>query len=389
MFKKALPSPSLLQLKVTSKEVMRSARQALARGKKHDARLNLIAMAMHGKKVNFDKIIGMIDEMVVLLKKEQGDDDSKMAYCQKELDDADDQKKALERTKSQLESAIADGKEAIATLTQEIEALTAGIQALDKQVAEGTELRKEENTEYKKLMASNSAAKELLSIAKNRMNKFYNPKLYKAAPKQELSEEDRIAVNNGGTPPPTEAPGGIAGTGVAIPAAASFVQVSLHSSSAKAAPPPPPETFGAYTNKGEESNGVIGMIDLLVKDLDKEMQEAEVSEKDAQSDYETMMEDAGNKRAADSTLLTEKEGTKADTEEALETEKGKKAETSKELMGTMKYISGLHGECDWLLKYFEARKEARTSEIDSLGNAKGVLSGADYSLLQKSLRGGR
>jgi len=384
LFKKALPSPSLLQLKVTSKEVMRSARQALARGKKHDARLNLIAMAMHGKKVNFDKIVGMIDEMVVLLKKEQGDDDSKKAYCQKELDAADDQKKALERTKSQLLTTIADGKEAVATLIEEIEALTAGIQALDKQVAEGTELRKEENTEYKKLMASNSAAKELLSIAKNRMNKFYNPKLYKAPPKQELSEEDRIAVNNGGTPPPTEKPGGIAGTGVAIPAAASFVQVSLHSSGSKAAPPPPPETFGAYTNKGEESNGVIGMIDLLVKDLDKEMTESETEEKTSQEDYEKFMADAAEKRSLDAKSLENKESAKAAAEESVLTAEQEDKATLKELMANAEYIGSLHAECDWLISNFEVRKQARSDEIDSLGRVKGVLSGADYSLVQTS-----
>jgi len=32
-----------------------------------------------------------------------------------------------------------------------------------------------------------------------------------------------------------------------------------------------------------------------------------------------------------------------------------------------------------LLQYFEVRKEARASEADSLGKAKAVLSGADYS----------
>merc|ERR1740130_1800567 len=48
----------------------------------------------------------------------------------------------------------------------------------------------------------------------------------------------------------------------------------------------------------------------------------------------------------------------------------------------MQYISALHGECDWLLQYFDARKEARAGEIDSLGKAKAVLSGADFSLLQ-------
>jgi hypothetical protein len=43
----------------------------------------------------------------------------------------------------------------------------------------------------------------------NRLNKFYNPKLYKAPPKRVLSEEDQITVNMGGTLAPTAAPGGL------------------------------------------------------------------------------------------------------------------------------------------------------------------------------------
>ena len=46
------------------------------------------------------------------------------------------------------------------------------------------------------------------------------------------------------------------------------------------APPPPPETFGAYTKKSQESSGVIAMVDMLIKDLDKEMTIAETTEKD-------------------------------------------------------------------------------------------------------------
>ena len=53
-------------------------------------------------------------------------------------------------------------------------------------------------------------------------------------------------------------------------------------------PAPPPETFeGAYGKKTQETSGVIAMVDMLVQDIDKEMTEAEVSEKDAQKDYET------------------------------------------------------------------------------------------------------
>merc|ERR1711915_1001181 len=115
----------------------------------------------------------------------------------------------------------------------EIAALDDSIKALDKSVAEATEQRKSEHEEYKELMASDTAAKELLGFAKNRLNKFYNPKLYKAAPKVELSKEDRIFVSEGGTPPPAAAAGGIAGTGIKV-----FAQVNVHDQDA---PPPPPE----------------------------------------------------------------------------------------------------------------------------------------------------
>merc|ERR1719152_1051726 len=130
------------------------------------------------------------------------------------------------------------------------------------------------------------------------MAKFYNPKMY-SAPKRVLSEEERITVNMGGTLAPTTM-GGIAGTGVTV-------LISEH----RGAPPPPPETFGAYAKKSQESNGVMAMLDAMVADLDKEMQEAEVEEKDAQAEYDQMMKDSAEKRVTDSKSITEKEGTKA------------------------------------------------------------------------------
>merc|ERR1719149_295767 len=124
------------------------------------------------------------------------------------------------------------------------------------------------------------------------------------------------------------------------------------------------------------------MIDLLVKDLDKEMTVAKAEEKDAQGDYEQMMSDSKTKRAEDSKSLADKEGALADMQAALQTATSDKASTTKELGATLQYIQSLHNECDWLLQYFEVRKEARTSEIDALGKAKAVLSGADFSLVQ-------
>jgi len=183
-------------------------------------------------------------------------------------------------------------------------------------------------------------------------------------------------VNMGGVVA-TPAPGGIAGTGIG----AALVQVSAHSQR-KGAPPPPPETFGAYSKKTDMGDGVVAMVDLLVKDLDAEMQEADVSEKNSQQLYEAMMQESGAKRAADSKSITDKSAEKASTEEALQAEEDTKADTTNEHMNTMKHIASLHGECDFLLQYFDVRKQARADEVESLSNAKAVLSGANYALLQ-------
>merc|ERR1719203_133020 len=164
--------------------------------------------------------------------------------------------------------------------------------------------------------------------------------------------------------------------------AAVLVQASVHDQEQKETPPPPPETWGAYSKKSEESTGAIAMLDLLVKGLDKEMTEAKQEEKDAQADYETMIKDSADKRTEDSKSLSDKGSAKADTEAALESHKGARMSAGKELMAVLEVIQGLHGECDWLLEYYQVRKEARKGEIDSIVKAKAVLSGADFSLLQ-------
>jgi len=355
LFKKTLPgSASFVQMTEGAKNQRQQAlaivRAAQGKGRPE---LNFLALALQGKKVDFSKVLKMIDNMVATLKVEQQDDNDKKEYCEMQFDTADDKKKGLERGVSNLEKSIEKEKEAIATLSEEIKALEDGIVALDKSVAEATEQRKEENAEYTELMASDAAAKELLGFAKNRLNKFYNPKLYKA------------------------------------PAKAVLADVSSHDAS-RVAPPPPPETAAAFSKKSEESNGVIAMIDLLIKDLDKEMTEAKTTEKDAQADYEQAMSDSAEKRATDSKTLADKQKAKADTNANMEANTEEKAATTKTLMATLEYIQSLHAECDWLLQYFEVRKEARTGEIESLKNAKAVLSGADFSLMQtgqRSLRG--
>merc|ERR1719247_3145039 len=124
------------------------------------------------------------------------------------------------------------------------------------------------------------------------------------------------------------------------------------------------------------------MLDMMIQDLDKEIQTMIVDEKDAQSEYETFIADSAEKRTTDAQTITDKEGAKAGMETELEGMTSEHKDTVAETMAKEEQIKDLHLECDWLLQNFEARKEARAGEVDSLSKAKAVLSGADYALLQ-------
>merc|ERR1719353_640983 len=120
----------------------------------------------------------MMDDMVVLLGQEQKDDDTEKAFCEKQFDQSEDKQKDLKRMVGLLETKISETTDAIATIKDEVAALVQGIKDLDAAVAEATETRKEEHALFVQTSAENAAALQLLDVAKNRLNKFYNPKLY-------------------------------------------------------------------------------------------------------------------------------------------------------------------------------------------------------------------
>lgn len=92
-------SPTQSRLSMTIATAMRArALQALRSRRFGDHRLDFLALALRGKKVSFEKVLGMIDAMVALLGKEQVADDEKKAYCEAELDTAEDELKELEHT---------------------------------------------------------------------------------------------------------------------------------------------------------------------------------------------------------------------------------------------------------------------------------------------------
>merc|ERR1719506_1888949 len=191
MFKKTLPgAASFVQTQSSSSALRAKALKILTNIQAHskEPRLDFITMAMRGQKMGFEKVIKMIDDMVATLKQDQKDDDTKKDYCNKQFDLSDDKKKELEQKVEDLETSMTEAEDGIATTTSVIKALNKAVKDLDKSVAESSEQRKEEHEEFTELMASDSAAKEILKFAINRLNKFYNPKLYKPPPTASIAQ---------------------------------------------------------------------------------------------------------------------------------------------------------------------------------------------------------
>merc|ERR1719262_1756996 len=229
-----------------------------------------------------------------------------------------------------------------ASLAEEIKTLNAEVGALDKAVAEATEQRKEEHGDFLTFQTENNAAVQLIEKAKNHLFKFYRPNLHKEAPKRELTDEEKILAASGRSDMiATDAPQMIAGTTQTV-----FIQTNAHVR--KAAPPPPPDTWGAYQKKDGKSNGVIALMDMLVKELEGDMTEAEHDEETGQKDYERLMADSQASREQNVESITDKEAAKADMDVNVEQSKTKEDSQQTALSNVKQYILTLHGQCDFL-----------------------------------------
>merc|ERR1719235_1980951 len=238
--------------------------------------------------------------------------------------------------------------DAVSELTDEIATLEQDIKDLDKAVAQATEQRKEEHADFNEMQQLNEAAMQLIEKAKNRLQKFYNPTLYKAPPKKEDTMEEKIIE---------------AGT---------FAQIRAHAKDEEdsdVAPPVAPDMPSGEYKKSEKSAGVIGLMDMMVREIETDMKDAEYEEKTAQADYGKLMADSEETRAANSKGITTKNAAKATLEGKLEAEKGVLADTKEDLSLIATTLSDLHAQCDFLLQNYDLRKEARTNEIESLKNA--------------------
>merc|ERR1719359_1954923 len=116
------------------------------------------------------------------------------------------------------------------------------------------------------------------------------------------------------------------------------------------------------------------MIEGIIKDSKQSEAEAIAAEQDSTTAYENFMKESNDSITKLTEEINNLKESKAKAEEELEMAKVTLDQTNTELQGLHDESTDLHQSCDYLLKNFFVRQDARQAEIDALNEAKAILS---------------
>lgn len=289
-------------------------------------RAQLSTLAVTVQLDSFTKVKAAMDKMVADLKKEQQEEAELKAFCTKEFNQ--NEKETYENTeqKEDLEAKMDELAALIKKLGDEIADAQKQIAETQLGVKKASQTREEQNAEFQSTVSDQRATQTILTKALDRLKAFYKK-----------AEGGGAAFEQQGQTPP--------------------VQFNKFKKNAGASP-------------------VIGMIEQIIEDSKATESGAISTEREAQANYETFVKDSNNlvKELADS--VTEKTKSIASSKTEAEDAKSDHIATVEELELLAQHKAELHGQCDFVLSNFDIRQKARLQEIEAIGEAKAILSGA-------------
>jgi hypothetical protein len=307
----------------------RAMKTLAAVAKKH-GNWALLSIAVRVRLDAFDKVKDMMDKMLADLKNQQQEEYEKNEQCKKDIDKTEDDIKVGQQEQKDLEEAHLQISNTLATLADEISKLQEDVAANEVSLKQSGESRKAENQVFQQTVSDQRATVNILNKAMARLKEFYG-----------------------------------------------LVQVHAHQEPGADFAAAPPK--GAAVEKNGAAGGLMGTLELIIKDAQSVEADAMADENKAQEDYAQLVIDTKASIEADrdaiSLKLEEKataEGTKAETEES-------QSANGAHLEKLAGMLQASHMDCDWLMKYFETRQEARAEEMDAIEKAKAILSGAKFS----------
>merc|ERR1719324_1962269 len=126
------------------------------------------------------------------------------------------------------------------------------------------------------------------------------------------------------------------------------------------------------------------MIQQIINDAKAMEAETIRAEEDAQKAYEDFVKDTNGSVEEKNRDIVHKSEIKAKAEADLVQAKDDHEAVSLELEQLGNYKAELHGSCDFIVKNFEIRQQARDEEIEALKQAKAILSGANFAAFMQA-----
>jgi hypothetical protein len=289
----------------------------------------LSRLALSARLDAFEKVKKAIDDMLAALQEQQSAEVKHKDFCVAELNENELQTEKKTMEKQDLEAKIVQLETTIKHLTEEIETLKAEIAEMEVQMKRAGETREKENAEFQVTVADQRATQQILKKAMVALEGFYG--------KQKAALLQR------------QAPEGFA----------------------------PPPGFDEY-KKSAGSSGVMALISQIISDAKAMEDETVRAEEDMQKAYEAFVIETNASIEAKSKAIVNKSEEKAKAEEQLVAAQADLDSVTTELGELADYNTQLHSSCDFTLKNFDLRQEARMEEMDALRQAKQILSGADF-----------
>merc|ERR1719329_1217410 len=308
-----------------SPQRQRAVATMLQFAKKYSGTSNGLAMAtlaISTKLDGFEKVKAMMDTMIAELKKQQKEEVEKHDACNKDIDENEDETRTKDKEREDLVALIKELEAQIKQLTKDIEDLEASIQWAKVELKRASEDRKTENKEYQQVVADQRATVAILTKALDRLKEFYAPKML-------LQRSARIQKHQ---------------------------QVQA-----------PPSAGKEYSNNAA-SGGVMSTIEMIIQDAEAADAEAMKAEQSSQAAYAELVANTNQELTDAANSVTQKSA-------------------EKDLTATLKILedlhgvnTGLHANCDYIIKNFDLRQQARQEETEAIQEAKAILSGADFGL---------
>jgi len=274
----------------------------------------------------FTEVKKAISDMVEELSRQQKDEQDHKTWCTDEFHSNKKDTEAAESKKSNLQVKRDDLKKSKETLDDDIKTLNTEVAEIKKQMDRASSDRERANADYQTTITDQRMAQMVLNKALNTLKQVY------------------ALLQNGARSRRQHVPAG--------------------------------PKFNSY-DKSAGGKQVISLLEGILGDSKKAEADAIRAENDAQSAYEEFMLNSNKALNLKAKETMTKSGNRAAAKEDLNLAKKDLVATNKRILGLGKEKADLHQSCDFIIKNFKDRQDARSAEMDALKEAMSILSGGN------------